>query len=170
MKKYPTQERLKSIINYDPHTGFFTWLDRESWPPEVRKRRSGKVAGNHSHGYIVIGVDGVQYPAHRLAWIYINGDIGSLQIDHKDMNRSNNKLENLRIASTQEQRFNSRKYTTNKSGHKGVSCYKKTSKWQAQIQVNKKQIFLGIYETPEEAHAAYCGAAKKYHGEFARFA
>jgi hypothetical protein len=63
-----------------------------------------------------------------------------------------------------------RKNNKNKSTYKGVKYDKRyTNKpWNAKIQIYKKCIYLGSYETPELAHAAYCEASKKYHGEFGR--
>lgn len=80
----------------------------------------------------------------------------------------NNTDENLRVATRGQQQYNQRKGAANSSGYKGVSFYRPTGKWMAQIKVDKIHIFLGYYSTPEEAYAIYCAAALKYHGAFAR--
>lgn len=90
-------------------------------------------------------------------------------VDHIDGNGLNNMRSNLRLATRTENVRNSKRPVTNTSGYKGVSWHKARNKWRATIQVNNKHIHLGLFDTPEEAYAAYCEAAIKYHGEFANF-
>lgn len=90
------------------------------------------------------------------------------QCDHINGNGLDNRRDNLRICTNAENNRNKGIISTNKSGFKGVSWYKKGQKWNAKIIVNRKYISLGNYDTPEEAYEAYCNAAKKYFGEFAR--
>lgn len=89
-------------------------------------------------------------------------------VDHIDNNPLNNRRENLRITNRQGNRANSRAQRNNKSGFKGVFRIKNRPQWHSGIHVNNKSVYLGAFATPEEAHAAYCEAAKKYFGEFAR--
>ena len=89
-------------------------------------------------------------------------------VDHINGNTLDNRRENLRICTQAENNFNLPKPKTNTSGYKGVYWNKAVRKWQALIQVNKKKIRLGSFETPEQAHKAYCEAAKKYHGDYRR--
>jgi AP2 domain/HNH endonuclease len=90
-------------------------------------------------------------------------------VDHKNMNTLDNRKENLRICTKTQNQGNIRKYRNNTSGFKGVTRNLKSGRpWAAQIAVNHKHYGLGCYNTPEEAHQAYCVAAKKYFGEFAR--
>jgi hypothetical protein len=91
------------------------------------------------------------------------------QVDHIDNSGLNNSRSNLRLANQKQNARNSKIKTTNQSGFKGVSWSKKSQKWQAHIKVNYKSIYLGMYDAPEDAHAAYCEAAKKHFGEFANF-
>lgn len=88
-------------------------------------------------------------------------------VDHIDRNPINNKRSNLRICTEAENAMNRSMLSANKSGYKGVSWEKNLKKWRAQIQVNGKNFALGVYSTPEEAHAAYCIKAVELHGEFA---
>jgi hypothetical protein len=89
--------------------------------------------------------------------------------DHVDPEDTlNNTDENLRIASVPEQQRNKGLTKSNTSGFKGVSWHKATGKWQAQIMAEMKKKYLGLFDTKELAHAAFCAAAAKYHGEFAR--
>lgn len=89
--------------------------------------------------------------------------------DHKNGNTLDNRRANLRVADKYQNARNVKRPINNKHGHKGVSFHRKTKKWQAEIHVNGKKKYLGLFETPEKAHDAYCEAATKYFGEFARF-
>lgn len=90
-------------------------------------------------------------------------------VDHIDGNPLNNCRDNLRIATHSQNLMNKGKQSTNTSGYKGVSWHKGARKWAAQIIVNGKRLYIGEFKTPEEAHVAYCEAAKELHGEFANF-
>lgn len=90
------------------------------------------------------------------------------QVDHRDGDGLNNRRENLRLATASENQRNQHRDRTNTSGFKGACWDKSVNRWKATIKVNRKCIHLGRFDTPEEAHAAYCAAAIKYHGEFAR--
>lgn len=92
--------------------------------------------------------------------------IEGMQIDHIDRDVNNNTRENLRLATCGQNRSNSQSH--NKTGFKGVQLRGKLwPRWSAQITVNRKKVWLGDFDTPEQAHAAYMEAAKKYQGEFA---
>lgn len=94
------------------------------------------------------------------------------KVDHWNGNGLDNRRENLRLANNAQNARNRKRSVVNKTGYKGVSYEKNPnykSKWVAQIKVNGKRIHLGHFATPEDAYVAYCEAAQKYHGEFARF-
>ena len=89
-------------------------------------------------------------------------------VDHINHNIFDNRKENLRICTQQQNSFNRKKQKSAfHSKYKGVSFYKKTKKWMASIKLNNKNIYLGIYDEEENAAKAYKVAAKKYHGEYA---
>lgn len=90
-------------------------------------------------------------------------------VDHIDGDGLNNRRNNLRPATNAQNVRNSRKRTTNTSGFKGVSWNKEHRKWRAEIMARGKKKFLGLFNTAEEAHKAYCEAAEQLHGEFANF-
>jgi hypothetical protein len=164
-----TQEYLKSAVHYDPETGVFTWLSRPDKELAWNNKLAGKIAGWDKDGYRQIAINNKKFYSHRLAWLYMTGKMPR-EIDHIDMDKSNNKFANLREVTSVQNQLNRRKHRDNKSGYKGVFFSSQKRKWQARIAVNKKDFHLGFFKTPELAHAAYCKAAKKYHGEFARVA
>lgn len=90
------------------------------------------------------------------------------EVDHKDGNGLDNRRENLRVASLSQNRFNAGKYSTNKSGYKGVSFHTATGRWVASIRANNKQFFLGRFDDPVDAARAYDRKALELHQEFAR--
>lgn len=92
-----------------------------------------------------------------------------IQVDHIDLNKSNNQKSNLRKATNSQNKCNSAAYKTSKSGVKGAYFSEKLNIWRSSIRSNGKLKHLGCFKTAEEAHAAYCIAAKEIHGEFARF-
>jgi hypothetical protein len=160
-----TIQRLRNVLAYEPTTGLFTWLVRTS-----NRVRVGDVAGSEGCNYLVISVDGSRYLAHRLAWFYVTGEWPPGDIDHKDTNYLNNAWDNLRPATRSQNNANTHRPTTNTSGFKGVWWNPPTCNWRAHIQVNGRHIHLGLFDTPENAHAAYCAAAARHFGEFARYA
>jgi hypothetical protein len=89
-------------------------------------------------------------------------------VDHINGNTLDNRKCNLRFCTIVENSRNRKRNMMNISGYKGISFKKRNNKWQAQIEVNQKAIYLGIFNTPEEAYKAYCEASKKYHKEFGR--
>lgn len=104
-------------------------------------------------------------PIHRLI---LKPDKSRI-IDHIDMNPANNRRNNLRLCNNAENGRNLYLQQNNTSGRKGVSWDERRGKWDARIKLDRKQYFLGYFRNIEDAHAAYCQAAKRLHGEFARF-
>lgn len=98
----------------------------------------------------------------------IMGEPKGSQVDHKNGNRLDNRRLNLRLCQQLQNSWNSKKKSNNKSGFKGVYYEKARGKFRAKIRAGLRRIELGRFNTSEEAHQAYCVAAKKYHGEFAK--
>jgi hypothetical protein len=93
-----------------------------------------------------------------------------VEIDHINGNTLDNRKCNLRICTHSENAKNRKRNENNTSGYKGVGFLKHNRKWRSRIRVNGKKIYLGCFNTAEEAHRAYCEASKKYHGEYGRMA
>jgi len=152
-------DRLKELLIYDPDTGIFT--RRVS----VSNRQAGEVAGYISNGYVIIAIDGRNHYAHRLAWAYMTGEWPTIDIDHWDRDKSNNRFKNLRHAGSSMNHGNSVMPITNTSGVKGVCPSGSLTKpWKAQIQ----RRYLGSFATVEEAKACYDEAARELYKEFYR--
>jgi hypothetical protein len=91
-----------------------------------------------------------------------------MQIDHINGNGLDNRRENLRLATRQQNRMNSRKYRRGDARYKGVLQPKGRGSWIAQIRLNRKNIRIGLFATEEEAARAYDAKARELFGEFAR--
>jgi len=156
-----TLAALKARFRYDPLTGIFTYRCGQ-------KRRAGKVAGTITNGHIQICIDYKHYYAHRLAWLYHYGIWPPDQIDHKDRNGLNNKIDNLRLASNRENMCNIGKTNVSNGLPKGVFKTSK-GKFGAKISLLNKQLYLGYFATAQEAGEAYKQASLKYHGQFSPF-
>lgn len=152
-----TAETVRELLDYEPETGVFRWLSDAA----NGRTKKGTVAGSLSRsGYRRIKLNRSRYQAHRLAWLYVYGEWPSDEIDHINALRDDNRIENLRIASRSQNRANSK---SRRAGLKGA--YKGRSGFTAVCRGR----YIGHFDTAEEAHAAYCAAAEKHFGEFARF-
>lgn len=185
MKKIDiTQEQLRSLVHYDPEIGDFTWLRRigdDRGTKIFNGRFAGKSAAslrtNDGYFRLRFTVDGAfhEYMAHRLAWLYVYGlpPENGLEIDHINRNRADNRIANLRLATSAENKRNAPARKNSKSGIKGVVNVGKVNQskpWCAFIQHNKKVRNLGYFPTPEEASAAYKVASLDLHGKFSTYA
>lgn len=149
------QNRLKELFNYDSYTGVFT----RKVSVKGRKAKRGTIAGTaHGGGYFKISIDGSDYYAHRLAWLYTYGYMPENIVDHIDRDPSNNRMNNLREVSVSCNTRNAKIYSTNKSGITGVNWYKNGNKWRAQIKTIHKDTCIGLYDDFSEAVCARLAA------------
>lgn len=105
---------------------------------------------------------------HRLLHRLLLGNPSS-PVDHANSDGLDNRRSNLRLCSASQNACNSRLSKANSSGFKGVSFHKRQRAFSAQVRVDGRIVRLGSFATAEEAHVAYCRAAKLHYGEFARF-
>lgn len=155
----------KNPIEFYVDDDFDRHLLMLKWRPTYNSR-TGKLSAIQTTQR---GSDGKQVvlKLHRIVMKQATGN-GTI-IDHIDNNPANNRKDNLRICSGSENNRNQARNRNNTSGFKGVSYHKATGKYFARITVDFKNIWLGRYDTAEQAHEAYCSAAIKYHGEYANF-
>lgn len=152
-----TQSYLKSILRYDPEIGRFFWI------VSLKKGIAGKMAGNlKSDGYRHISINGKNFFEHRLAWMYVNGEFPEFQLDHINHNRSDNRMQNLRAVSGQENCRNRPMQNNNSSGVTGVSWHARDGRWRAYIKNAGKAKHLGVFSDYFEAVCARKSADLQY--------
>jgi hypothetical protein len=153
---------VRTLFDYVPDTGAFTWRVTNS-----NRAPAGTPAGS-SNGQVK--VNGPNYRITHLIWAWMTGEFPpeGFEIDHRDNDPTNNRWENLRLATRQQQTWNTRKPRTNTTGFKGVTFDKERRKFKAQIIANGRKINLGRFATGELAHYAYKRAARRHFGRFAR--
>jgi HNH endonuclease len=158
-----TAERLRELLRYDPDTGEFYWLRGRG------RIKAGRRAGciMRPKGYRAICIDTKHYLAHRLAWLYVYGEWPSGDLDHRDIDPDNNRIENLRVAERWQNQAN-RRQKANRTGFPGIQKVDGCELWSALIHMNGKRHYLGCFKSPEDASDAYHQAYRKYAGEFAR--
>ncbi len=158
-----TADVARSLLNYDKNTGEFTWrISRKS------AKRGDKAGSLNTIGYLTIRVNYKLYYGHRLAWLIVKG-VWPARLDHKNLDKSDNRFSNLRLASHRENHGNTPKYKNNTSGIKGVSRNNQKNAWDAYITIYGRKKHLGRFDKKEDASLAYQKAAKEHFGEFARF-
>lgn len=156
--------RVRELLHYDPSTGVFTRKIRLAQRHNVDDRADFLITGGNNEGYCRVSFDSKRYLAHRVAWIYVHGKWPELDIDHINGNKSDNRLENLRAVNrtTNLENLRKPKGENTASGFLGVTVRNK-HRYVAKIQVNKKSIHIGIFDTATEAHAAYLVVKRKLH-------
>lgn len=164
MRKQPMldHKRLLEVLSYDRETGDFTCrITRRS------KAVAGSIAGTlNSNGYIQISIDRTIYLAHRLAWFYVHEEWPPRQIDHRNELKSDNRFDNLRLATGSQNMLNTSTRRDNTSGIKGVSFTKRTGKWAAYLHHDGKRLHLGSYLEKSDAEKAVRCARESLHESF----
>ena len=173
-----TPEELRKRVNYDPNTGIFTWLPRTPdmyvharQTPEgkckrfnnMRAGRRADIASEGGYRRIEFGVRGSIRASHA-AWIYMYGQEPKMEIDHINNDPSDNRIENLREATSSQQKQNRRKGRMSKDLPKGVGFHKPTGKYRAYIGNDH----IGLFDSVEDAASAHNEAAIRIYGQFAR--
>ena len=144
--------KFEKYVRYDPATGYFYWLKSEG------KRIAGERADHlNPQGYWRLHIEGRWHQGHRVAWYMMTGEWPAVMVDHRNLCRSDNRWDNLRLATNSQNQMNRANQTDLPKGvtfHRGVG----------------KSHYLGLFDTASAAHIAYCEKAAELFGEFARAA
>lgn len=162
-----TKEKLMELLRYDPNTGDFIVLKKM----HGNGKSVGSIAGSpHIGGYLQITINQENYLLHRLAFLYMNGEMPEIFVDHINGNRSDNRFCNLRLVSQEENNRNMKLPKNNTSGRIGVHWRKDIKTWESRIKINKKHVSLGCFKCFIDAVAARIRAEKSdgYHANHGR--
>ena len=173
-----TSAYLKERLIYIPYTGEFMWKERfdiknirirNLWNSQFADMVAGCL---DPEGYILIGINNIGYRAARHALLYMIGEWPpkGFKIDHKDTNRSNNRWNNLRLATNRQNSANSGLRKNNTSGYKNVTYSGRLHKYIARCRINGIRTHIGCFVTAEEASAAVHAVLQKQDGEFFKVA
>jgi hypothetical protein len=155
-----TQDQVKELFEY--RAGELYWKVK----PAQRVKIGDKAGTAKARGYIGVKIKRKLYPVHRLIFLMFYGYLPNC-IDHIDNNPSNNKIENLRLATLSENQYNAKVRKDNKSGVKGVNWHKNVKKWCVQLVINGKTKHFGSYHDIQIAKFIAETMRYKYHGAFA---
>lgn len=162
LSRKPTVSRLRELLGFNAE-GNLVWLS-----PRKGKKLTG-VGCRRPDGYVRVRIDYGSYYAHHIIWALAHGEWPALPIDHVNRDRSDNRLENLRVATPSQNQANRAKTRRNTTGFKGVSR-RPSGRYLATIEHGGLSTCLGTYDDPFAAAEAYKVAATRLHGEFARVA
>ena len=154
-------EYVRGLFNYNPLTGFLTHKERFGVI-------TGERAGYINSGYRSVKINQIAYLEHRIIWLYVTGEWPLNEVDHKNLNKQDNSWNNLRQSSRKQNSFNGPTRKRKYGSLKGAFYHKNYKRWQSAIGIDNKIIYLGWFDSEIDAHDAYCEAALKYCGEFAR--
>lgn len=163
VKSELTQSKVKRLFEY--RDGDLYW----KITPSNKIKKGDKAGSMNSTGYRQVGIGKNVYRYGRIIYLMFHGYLPEC-VSYIDDNPLNTRIENLRVASRSQIRTSAKTSKKPFSGYKGVDTCKTTGKYIARINKLGKYYHLGTFNTPQEAYKAYCKAAKKLHGEFARVA
>jgi hypothetical protein len=157
--KTATAEYVRSLFDY--RDGNLYWKHRVN-----SKVAAGSKAGTVDHrGYVTITIQGKKWHAHRLVWLWHGKELPP-QLDHRDTDKANNRIENLRPADNVTNACNVRLKRNNRTGVKGVSWCNTYQKYVVQLYFNKRKV-SGRFHSLDEAKMFADAKRQEIHGEFA---
>lgn len=166
MKRFHTAEQLRYRLNYSPETGELFWREKDVRSPHDiswNTRWAGKPAMNHMRpdGYLEGHIDRIKYQSHRVIFCIYHGRWPSGPIDHRNGDRSDNRILNIFDVSVEENNCNRRKLRNNNTGVTGVYWHSEKGMYAAQIERSGKRQHLGYFTAIELAKAAREAAEKQ---------
>ena len=156
------QELLKEHFEY--RDGHLWWIK-----PRQRVKVGQQFGTYHRDGYRHGMLKGKVYKEHRLIWLYHCGAWPKEYVDHINGVRDDNRIENLREATVQQNQFNRKSLVGATSQYKGVCWYKQSKKWLVKYRYKGKRYHVGYYETETEAAEAYRKATEHLHKDYANY-
>ena len=170
-KPLPSPEVLRQLLRYEPETGKLFWKKRgpewfsssqyqKTWNSQYSHKEVG--CRNKVDGYRFFSCRGVLIKTHRAIWAMVHDEWPFVAIDHINGIRTDNRIENLRSVTRQENQRNMQTPSHNSTGAMGVTWDKKNRKWRATIQVSRKSISIGRYRCITSAIIARKAAEVKY--------
>lgn len=165
-KPLPPESELiaeaRRIYSYDAEHGGLIWKEHKNplrpWP-----KLGTRVGGDDGHGYLMCLLLGHKFKVHQVVWMIVHGQVPRMSIDHANCVKTENRIENLRLATDQQNSMNS---ITAKRPLSGVKSSKVRDGFSAVVQFKGKKHYFGYFKTKEEAHAAYVDAKRALSGEF----
>lgn len=154
-----TQEKVHQFFDYVD--GVLVYRNKG-----LRVKAGQPVGWKTDNGYLRTDIDGKKYYVHRLVWLYHNGPCGQHLIDHIDGNKTNNKIENLRLSDKSSNGLN--RYKARSDSHSkmiGVisgKTKKGTKTFTARLTIKGEKFHLGNYKSAEEAHQIYLQAKQSF--------
>lgn len=152
-----SQQRLRELYDYKDGSLFFKESGIEHKATPI----------TNAHRYARLVVDGKAYALHRLIFLHCYGYLPKI-VDHIDNDRTNNKIENLREVTQQQNCLNRVTHKNSKSGIKNVYFVTRMKKWCVAMTVQSKRKIIGYFEDLELAELVAIEARNKFHGSFAR--
>jgi HNH endonuclease/AP2 domain len=157
------REYIEEYLGWDFENGELWWKKRSN--PRVR---IGVYINNQSkRGYKKVSIKGRYYMVHRVLFYLYYGYLPE-EVDHINRIRIDNRIVNLRAATSAENACNQKKKSNNTSGYKGVSWYKRYNKWRAAVCKDNRHYTIGYFDDVVEAAKSYNKKALELHGEFAK--
>jgi hypothetical protein len=148
-------------LRLDPDSGHLFWQQ-----PRQAIRVGDRAGTLDTNGYVMVKFRGRRIAAHRIVWFLATGQQPPATIDHRDGDKANNLPVNLRAATPT---LNNANWRARGSLPKGTTLHK-SGRFQASVKRHGKSYYLGLFDTAEEAHAAYVRKASELFGEFVRAA
>ena len=164
MSDVPTHQQVRGFLDYSQKTGLFTWRERSG---SFKRSLVGKIAGTaHLSGYWTISILGTKWLAHQLAWLHHYGTWPTSYVDHVNLDKRDNRIANLRLASFAENSANSSVRSDNTSGHRGVFYDKQRQRWVVLITKDGIRKQLGSFKDKNQAAEIHALMAAQVFGDF----
>lgn len=151
----------KLLEDFEYKDGALYWKE-----PKYRRKMDIPVGRKHKN-YLTLNYKSRTYVIHRLIFLYHHGYLPDT-LDHIDNDTYNNRIENLRPATRNQNGYNMKIRSSNKTGYKGICWKKREQRYLAACSVEGKRFEIGYFKVLEDAVKAIKQFREKHHGEFAR--